>query len=1585
MIGRGRQTGCGVALLCVLAFAFGAVPAMAETEVLPGVIANWNLDAGDGKVAPDASGKGHTLTLNGAVWAEGRFGKGLTFADKAYATVPGWKEPGLAEQFSVAAWVKFSKLGQGRQKIVYCGENQQRCVNFSMGKNEYADKIEFRFTTGGEIRQITSATILKVNTWYHVAVTYNGSHMCIYINGKEDSSGKAAGKADGDVPLSLGTIGGSDYFQGSMDEVQIYGRALSAAEVAQMAGKAQTTGAAAEPAPVRKVLLTPGGAATALLFDCGPKEQQAAPGSTSLSGQDTYSPEQGYGWIKEWGFDAATAGTAPKTTVLGSSTTAREHVDAQPEQNDVTFRADVPNGVYAVTIWVGDASPREGRLGTCVATNGRAVLPPPGVGGWGVVTERTLPAVVEDGALLLNFYVVGKGGAARLAVLGFKIEPVTAPEKEGVLRKKWLESEMKGEKPREVKIGEQTFMEVGRRREIPLGALSGSWQGLPLLVFTRSNPGDILDYSIPRKEEVTERLGAFAAPDEDQPLWFGIHALRDLRDVRVVCSDLKGAAGEIPAREVEMFTQTTRLRSMSDRPGSSVTFASDLLEQNMPIDVAKGQSQPIYLRIHVPSRTAAGFYSGVVTLTAEDTKQVELPLSLRVLPITLQSPQDKVWHLATDGTRWTSMTQPQWRAEIDDMARHGINSLEVGYPPFGVTYIEQGGRIVDSDLGVTGEILQYAAQRGMKGPVIVGATPGIFWRCRGWGIGQKGAATHEFTAGQEGRALLLKHADADARSGVDQLIGALLPPGETVGLEVRYQVLGGGSATADLTFWKTHKRDAVAEGRVTGTLKAGEGWQTFSAVTRVPQDALYGRVSISFSGGPGSVLIDEVRLVREGKTVNQIINPGFERDLDIPSETAEEWPELFARDFVDAIRALGRGVERVGSKAWIEGTDEASGTLREVNEMRGAHASGLPTYCNLNPAAIGKMGKDLDTICLYSSFLGTEENCGNLLTTYHSRNQKLFFIASGAYVGQEFDFMPNRHSVGLCFWKSKADGTHVWTYQRPSGDPFNDLDGGVKDYCMVLPPRAPGGKPVPTLGWEGIREGWRDFKYVYTLEQSVAQAEKDGRAEAAGMGRTVLSFIRDTVPWFDQSGGVGYDNASADQLRWLAAWATLEVQEGKGAATAFVAPAGVKPLDVKFASAPPATAVAPLLCAVTAEAPVLDGRLEDPLWAKATKIDGLKSYLDANAAARQKTEIFLTHDAANLYIGFRCFEPAMDQVKATVKELDGNVFADDSIELFLDTANDEFNFFQLAFNVDGTRFDMRCAGDNNAGANVFGANYAKQKVRDVKWNGEWSVKTSRQADRWEAEVVLPFKTFGRESDLWGINLCRNRKAAEPETSAWRAFGSFHQPQKFGKLLLTGARGGKSTITQVSLPLTRFGLSTAELRLSGGQGLQARTEVTSKSGPARRFDGTAVTEGVARLPYNLDESATALTYLIEENGAVRHCIRMPAEVPSPIGVMRGQKVLSTAMPRGVFQMAIQLSEQEQTQRRFQVTLSGPDGKVIDQAELPLSGAACSVSLNLDKFPQGTYAMTLALTGPKGSTPIERREAVVLVPPFLAEKK
>jgi len=70
------------------------------------------------------------------------------------------------------------------------------------------------------------------DTWVHVAVTYDGSEIILYIDGSEDTSLSSTGNIDtASSPVTIGYVDNNRYFHGNIDEVKIYSCALTADEI----------------------------------------------------------------------------------------------------------------------------------------------------------------------------------------------------------------------------------------------------------------------------------------------------------------------------------------------------------------------------------------------------------------------------------------------------------------------------------------------------------------------------------------------------------------------------------------------------------------------------------------------------------------------------------------------------------------------------------------------------------------------------------------------------------------------------------------------------------------------------------------------------------------------------------------------------------------------------------------------------------------------------------------------------------------------------------------------------------------------------------------------------------------------------------------------------------------------------------------------------------------------------------------------------------------------------------------------------------------------------------------------------------
>ncbi len=95
-----------------------------------------------------------------------------------------------------------------------------------------ADRPQFALTVNGGTRKLNATSTLTANTWYHLAATYDGAVMRLYINGVLDGSLTIAGTAVANAGFAVGrNYANSRALDGSIDEVRVWKRALTAAEI----------------------------------------------------------------------------------------------------------------------------------------------------------------------------------------------------------------------------------------------------------------------------------------------------------------------------------------------------------------------------------------------------------------------------------------------------------------------------------------------------------------------------------------------------------------------------------------------------------------------------------------------------------------------------------------------------------------------------------------------------------------------------------------------------------------------------------------------------------------------------------------------------------------------------------------------------------------------------------------------------------------------------------------------------------------------------------------------------------------------------------------------------------------------------------------------------------------------------------------------------------------------------------------------------------------------------------------------------------------------------------------------------------
>jgi len=96
------------------------------------------------------------------------------------------------------------------------------------------NKIEFVLHISTEQQQLTSSSILETGIWYHIAGTYDGSNMHIYINGVEDASRAQTGNFTSNEKIVLGRANTHErHLDGKLDEVRIWNDARTETEIRQ--------------------------------------------------------------------------------------------------------------------------------------------------------------------------------------------------------------------------------------------------------------------------------------------------------------------------------------------------------------------------------------------------------------------------------------------------------------------------------------------------------------------------------------------------------------------------------------------------------------------------------------------------------------------------------------------------------------------------------------------------------------------------------------------------------------------------------------------------------------------------------------------------------------------------------------------------------------------------------------------------------------------------------------------------------------------------------------------------------------------------------------------------------------------------------------------------------------------------------------------------------------------------------------------------------------------------------------------------------------------------------------------------------
>ena len=190
--------------------------------ISPSVRAQWRFSEASGTVTSDTSCHTNNGTLYGATWVNEGMGSALHCNGiSSYMECPENPSLDINGSITLEAWIKPEALPSSYAQIV--------------GRSSGTNRMLLR-TDGAIVVQMgasslaTAGSLIAANQWYHVIYASNGTNSAIYVNGVAAATGSAGGGFGSTYTVRVGMSSSTYPFQGVIDEVKIYSRALTAAE-----------------------------------------------------------------------------------------------------------------------------------------------------------------------------------------------------------------------------------------------------------------------------------------------------------------------------------------------------------------------------------------------------------------------------------------------------------------------------------------------------------------------------------------------------------------------------------------------------------------------------------------------------------------------------------------------------------------------------------------------------------------------------------------------------------------------------------------------------------------------------------------------------------------------------------------------------------------------------------------------------------------------------------------------------------------------------------------------------------------------------------------------------------------------------------------------------------------------------------------------------------------------------------------------------------------------------------------------------------------------------------------------------------
>ena len=167
----------------------------------------------------------------------------------------------------------------------------------------------------------------------------------------------------------------------------------------------------------------------------------------------------------------------------------------------------------------------------------------------------------------------------------------------------------------------------------------------------------------------------------------------------------------------------------------------------------------------------------------------------------------------------------------------------------------------------------------------------------------------------------------------------------------------------------------------------------------------------------------------------------------------------------------------------------------------------------------------------------------------------------------------------------------------------------------------------------------------------------------------------------------------------------------------------------------------------------IDGILDEDAWKSADKAVHFQRVQPTDTGfAKAQTEVVLTYNEKNLYVGITCYDPTPGKRPVESLRPDFNFGKNDNFLLFMDTFSDQTNGFSFGISAAGALWD---------GVQANGG------LVNLNWDNKWRPAVKNYDDRWVAEFAIPFRSirYPEGAKEWGINFSRLDLKSN-EKSSW---------------------------------------------------------------------------------------------------------------------------------------------------------------------------------------------------------------------------